>query len=247
MKDSAVKATGPDAPGRSKTLLRPRLDVRGKALDAWPTATEPERRTASGEEIGTALLRGFLKRALGDEALVGQVNDLLFDHLVGGRCHPSVVAEELSRQIGEVVFAAMQEDWKAVADDLITRARELERVPAISPLRFIDHHRQRYAGNAPIPEAGEFIIGAYREDGSIDRDGEFRVALVELMHGRGPAITPHLEAFGDGDGALRRAIDAGHLDALGPVAGRDEFARRLLAMGMVDGSDEPLAGDEVEA
>jgi hypothetical protein len=27
------------------------------------------------------------------------------------------------------------------------------------PLHFYDHHRQRYAGKVPIPEAGEFMIG----------------------------------------------------------------------------------------
>ncbi|MBN9624210.1 MAG: hypothetical protein J0H06_14895, partial [Actinobacteria bacterium] len=58
------------------------------------------------------------------------------------------------------------------------------------------------------------------------------------------SLNPHLEAFGDGDGALLRAIDAGILDALGPVASRDEFARRLLAMGMIDDSDEPLPGGD---
>ncbi|MFT3863984.1 MAG: hypothetical protein QM729_06905 [Solirubrobacterales bacterium] len=213
-----------------------------------PTATEPESRTATGEEIDTTLLRGFLKRALGDEALVDRVNDLLFDHVVGGRHHPSVVAEELSRQIGEVVFAARHEDWQAVADDLIAEARDLEGAPEISPLRFIDFHRQRYAAQVPVAGAGEFNIGSYREDGGLDEDGEFTVKLIELMHGRGPALTPHLEVFGDGDGALRRAIDAGLLDALGPVSSRDEFARRLLAMGMVDGSDRPLpGGDGAEA
>jgi hypothetical protein len=211
------------------------------------TAIEPERRTASGEGIDTALLRGFLKRALGDDALVDRVNDLLFDHVVGGRCHPSVVAEELSRQIGEVVFAARHEDWQAVADDLIAEARELEGAPEVAPLRFIDHHRQRYAAKVPIAEAGEFMVGSYREDGGVDEDGEFRISLIELTVGRRRSLNPHLEAFGDGDGALRRAIDAGLLEALGPVGSRDEFSRRLLAMGMVDGSDEPLPGDGAEA
>lgn len=215
---------------------------------ATPTATEPERRTASGERIAIALLRGFLKRALGDEALVDRVNDLLFDHVVGGRLHTSVVIEVLSRQIGEIVSAARYEDWQAVADELIAEARELEGAPQAGQLRFIDHHRQRYARKVPIAEAAEFIIGSYREDGSLDEDGEFRVTLIELTAGRHRSLNPHLEAIGDGDGALRRAIDAGLLDALGPVSSRDEFARRLLAMGMVDGSDEPLPGnDGVEA
>jgi hypothetical protein len=231
--------------------FRPKLNLKkGSAMNCTietPTA-EPQRRTASGEGIDTDLLRGFLKRALADDALADRVNDLLFDHVVAGRRHPSVVAEELSRQIGEVMFAARREDWQAVADDLIVEAREVEGLAEVAPLRFIDYHRQRYAENVPIAEAGEFIIGSYHEDGSIDRDGEFKVTLFALGSGRSDrALSPHLEAFGEGDGALRRAIEAGLLDALGPVASRDEFARRLLAMGMVDGSDRPLPGDGAEA
>lgn len=211
---------------------------------ATPTT---ERRTASGEQIDPALLRGFLRRALADDALAEQVNDLLFEHVVERRHHPSVVAEELSRQIGEVLIAARREDWQAVADDLIAEAREVEGVAAVAPLRFIDYHRQRYAKDVPIAEAGEFIIGSHHEEGSLDGDGEFRVTLVELTSGRRWALHPHLEAFGDGDGALRRAIEAGLVDALGPVANREEFARRLLAIGIIDGPDEPLPGAGAEA
>ncbi len=35
-------------------------------------------------------------------------------------------------------------------------------------------------------------------------------------------------------------IDAGILDVLGPVGSREEFARRLIAIGIVDRSDAPL-------
>jgi len=50
------------------------------------------------------------------------------------------------------------------------------------PLHFYDHHRQRYAGKVPIPEAGEFMIGDYTGEGTVGRDGEFKITLVEL-HG----------------------------------------------------------------
>jgi hypothetical protein len=109
------------------------------------------------------------------------------------------------------------------------------------PLRFIDHHRLRYVGSLPIAGEGMFIIGSRAEDGGLGEDGEFRVMLVRLSYAPRPrALYPRLEAFGDGLGALRRAIEAGLLDGLGPVKGREEFSRRLLAIGMVDGSDEPL-------
>jgi hypothetical protein len=115
-------------------------------------------------------------------------------------------------------------------------------------LGFIDHHRQRYADKVRIAAEGEFMIGEHLPDGSLGPGGEFRVELVELpMAGRGPALHPRLGCFGDGVGSLRRAIEAGLLDELGPVAGREEFSRRLLAIGMADRSDRPLPEDEGRA
>lgn len=108
------------------------------------------------------------------------------------------------------------------------------------PLRFYDHHRQRYAEKVPIPEAGEFQIGDYTEEGTVGADGEFKITLVELHGNRRWSLYPHLEVYGDGVGALHRGIDAGLLDVLGPVNSRDEFARRLLAIGLVDRSDTSL-------
>jgi hypothetical protein len=110
------------------------------------------------------------------------------------------------------------------------------------PLHFYDHHRQRYAGKVSIPEAGEFMIGDYTGEGTVGRDGEFKITLVELHGDRRWSLYPHLEVFGDGVRALRRAIDAGLLNLLGPVNSREEFVRRLLAIGFVDRSDHPLPG-----
>jgi hypothetical protein len=111
----------------------------------------------------------------------------------------------------------------------------------LQPLSFLDHHRQRYAENVPIAEAGEFLIGDYRDDGSVGEAGEFKITLIELpTTARRRSLHPHLEAFGDGIGSLRQAIEAGLLDRLDPVFSREEFARRLIAIGMVDRSDWPL-------
>lgn len=118
----------------------------------------------------------------------------------------------------------------------------------LAPLRFVDHHRQRYAEKVRIEEAGEFLIGDYRDDGTTGGDGEFKVTLVELHGDRRWSLYPHLEVFGDGVEALRRAIDAGLLKALTPVRGRDAFSRRLIALGFHDRSDRPLPdeGDQRE-
>lgn len=93
------------------------------------TITETEspatRTTEQGNTIEVALIRGFLKRALSDDAIADGVNDLLFTHVVEGRYHPSVVAESLRPCIEEILYATTAEDWRAVADDLIAEAREL--------------------------------------------------------------------------------------------------------------------------
>lgn len=111
-------------------------------------------------------------------------------------------------------------------------------------LDFLDHHRQDYAERVRIAAEGEFLIGERLSDGSLGPGGEFRVELVDLP---GPGehwqLHPRLSCFGEGVGLLRCAIDAGLLDALGPVSDRREFARRLITIGMVDRSDRPLPGD----
>lgn len=82
--------------------------------------------TEQGSTIDVALLRGFLKRALEDDAVADAVNELLFDHVVAGRYHPSVVAETLPSYIEEILGAAKPDDWQAVADQLISETRELD-------------------------------------------------------------------------------------------------------------------------
>lgn len=90
------------------------------------TITAPEaRRTEQGNTIPVDLLRGFLKRALSDDALADDLNELLFEHVVAGRYHPSVVAESLPSLITEILGAARREDWQAVADELTAEAREV--------------------------------------------------------------------------------------------------------------------------
>jgi hypothetical protein len=93
------------------------------------TTTETEspetRTTEQGNRIEVAMIRGFLKRTLSDDAIADGVNDLLFAHVVEGRYHPSVVAESLRPCIEEILYATTPEDWRAVANDLIAEAREL--------------------------------------------------------------------------------------------------------------------------
>ena len=90
-------------------------------------SAEPEKRVSEqGNAIDVALIRGFLKRALEDDAVANGVNELLFEHVVAGRYHPSVVAESLPTYINEILNTASVEDWQAVADELIAEAREVD-------------------------------------------------------------------------------------------------------------------------
>lgn len=88
------------------------------------SGSEEQRQTEQGNRIDVAALRAFLKRTLEDDALADPVNELLFEHVVAGWYHPSVVAESLPSYIAEILGAATREDWQAVADELIAEARE---------------------------------------------------------------------------------------------------------------------------
>lgn len=48
------------------------------------TESPATRTTEQGNEIEVAMIRGFLKRTLSDDAVVDGVNDLLFTHVVKG-------------------------------------------------------------------------------------------------------------------------------------------------------------------
>jgi hypothetical protein len=94
---------------------------------AQNTPPPPGSRISEQEnEIPIATIRDFLKRVLADDAIADQVNELLFDHVVLGKYHPSVVASSLVGPIEEMLRVATAEDWQLVADDLIAEARELQ-------------------------------------------------------------------------------------------------------------------------
>lgn len=111
--------------GRAVRRCRRRRQARHRQPTAAPSHVREERETEQGNRIDVAVLRAFLKRTLGDDALADPVNELLFEHVVAGRYHPSVIAESLPSFITEILGAATREDWQAVADELIAEAREV--------------------------------------------------------------------------------------------------------------------------
>lgn len=109
-----------------KTVQRCRRRRRGRRPRAAPTRPREERVTEQGNRIDVTVLRSFLKRALEDDALADPVNELLFEYVVVGHLHRSVVAETLPSYINEILNTATREDWRAVTDELISEAREVD-------------------------------------------------------------------------------------------------------------------------
>lgn len=63
--------------------------------------------------------RRFLMTALSHDAADEAVTELLFDHVVRGRDHWTVVASSLAPILTEVAMVADEADWVAVADHLL--------------------------------------------------------------------------------------------------------------------------------
>lgn len=102
-------------------------------------ATE-KRTSEQGTVFDASSVRGFLLMALGHDAVIDCVNDLLFEHVMEGKYHPSVVATSLEPIIDEVLGVATFEDWDWVARALTADACEalgvehpLNRTPEAQP------------------------------------------------------------------------------------------------------------------
>lgn len=194
-----------------------------------------------GTLIEVGLVRDFLAMVVTDPvaadrlAAVGQA---------GPSQETSKNAEVIRQAVTTMFREVSEDDWNEIAGQLIADALDMD---AAGRLGFCDLHRQRYAEGNPIAEAAEFTFGEFPAGGGVGPAGEFNVKLIELSDGQGRGLFPHLEVFGEGTEALRRAIAAGLLEALGLVASREEFGRRLIALGFVDRSDAPLPQKPVPA
>jgi hypothetical protein len=104
--------------------LRLVLDPGGAEAPAQSPPREV-RESEGGVVIEVAMLRTFLRSVLGDDAVVDKVNDLIFGHVAGGIYHRTDVARLLSECVEEILEAATEADWQAVADDLIAEGRAL--------------------------------------------------------------------------------------------------------------------------
>lgn len=110
-----------------------------------------------------------------------------------------------------------------------------------TPLAFYDHARQNYADNVPISEPrseAEFMVGDFGEHGGVGELGEFKIILWRFET-RGE-LSPQLRVFSDAVGALTEFIRLGGLAWLDGCISQDDFARRLIALGLHDSSDRAL-------
>lgn len=96
-----------------KTVQHCRRRRRGRRPRSAPTRPREERVTEQGNRIDVTVLRSFLKRTLEEDALADPVNELLFEYVVVGHLHRSVVAETLPSYINEILNTATREDWQA--------------------------------------------------------------------------------------------------------------------------------------
>jgi hypothetical protein len=87
--------------------------------------TTEKRTSEQGNVFSVAGIREFLLAALSHDAVTDAVDTMLFEHVVEGRIHPSVVTENLRSFITEVLDVATLEDWRYVSGKLIADAHEV--------------------------------------------------------------------------------------------------------------------------
>jgi hypothetical protein len=86
-------------------------------------ATET-RTSEQGNVFDASLVREFLLTALSRDPVSEAVDEMLFEHVVEGRFHTSVISASLKPLIEEVLAVASSEDWRYITDDLVRDARE---------------------------------------------------------------------------------------------------------------------------
>jgi hypothetical protein len=82
------------------------------------------RRIARDDTIPVGILRDFLLRALGHDAIKDVLIERMVSRAARGRLDAHGLSALLPELIGDVLDAAANEDWMAIADALIEDTRE---------------------------------------------------------------------------------------------------------------------------
>ncbi len=133
-------------------------------------ATE-KRTSEQGTVFDVALLREFVLAALEHDAVTDRVHDLVYEHVVERKYHPSVVATSLEPIITEVLATVTVEDWRWVAHTLIDQACEaleveyhLNRTPEVQPPQRPHAQTRRALRSLDPEELREQLADVYTHD-----------------------------------------------------------------------------------
>jgi hypothetical protein len=142
-----------------------------------------EKRTSEhGTVFDVGLVRRFLLAALEHDAVTDRVHDLIFEHVMEGKYHPSVVAASLEPIITEVLGVATPEDWEWVSHTFIAQACE-----ALG----VEHPVNR----APEAQSSQTPTASRRRLRSLD-PGELREKLTEIYtHDRRSSLSAACQAW----------------------------------------------------
>ncbi|MGH2854172.1 MAG: hypothetical protein ACRDLF_08275 [Solirubrobacteraceae bacterium] len=86
--------------------------------------TTETRTSEQGNVFSVASIREFLLAALSHDAVTDAIDAMLFEHVIEGRFHPSVITGNLRPLITEVLETAELEDWQYVSHKLTEEACE---------------------------------------------------------------------------------------------------------------------------
>ena len=121
--------------------------------------TTEKRTSEQGNVFSVAIIREFLLAALSHDAVTDAVDAMLFEHIIEGRLHPSVITENLRPLVTEVLETATLEDWQYVSATLCEEACEVLRTDTTSD------PSHRTAKRTPDPgEMREALGQLYTED-----------------------------------------------------------------------------------
>jgi hypothetical protein len=137
--------------------------------------------------------RRFLMTALAHDAADEAVTELLFDHVVRGRDHWTVVAGSLAPILSEVAMVADEADWIAVADHLLDPD-----APVVDPA---GSRRSEQGTDFPVALIRGFLRAACHDPlvaGRIDRRGAIGRRGFDPAYRAGMLKGEVLDAFRSG-------------------------------------------------
>jgi hypothetical protein len=153
------------------------------------------RTSEQGTVFDAATVRDFLLKALGHDAVIDQVNELLFEYVMESKYHPLMIAENLKPMIDEILGVATFEDWNWVARALIAEACEalgvehpLDRTPGTGDQRSASKDTDALKVDVNSPHT--FVKNVSRDDALVLRE-KIEVSKIADTRRRVPRSSSH--------------------------------------------------------